>query len=1675
MPIETDLSGSPHFNDFDPKDDYYRTLFKPSVAVQVRELNGIQEMFATQIERFGDNIFRRGTIVDGCNFVFTNEQPYVKLLDTEVDGITSVLPSLYEGKFVKNSNGVTAFVVSSVNGFEASSPDLKTIYVNYINSGDDGETSTFLPGDRITITDPREVIYSVNVNSGGSGFSVSDQVVFVSKVAVNVTSGVFAAGDHIVDPSIGGVANLRIIEVDTNTLASQGHVLLTLRPRVDDLISAVSNSSFWSLETNMAVANPSNTAIGVVQAIYGSGASATFTVSGSGQVSSLNMLYRGKGYTYPPYATIKSIGNSFGINNLDLLPKNYIAQVQISSNPEAIGNGYIFGVGNGVIYQKGSFLRVSPQSVIVSKYDSLPNNVVVGFKTNETIVDSDIDTDLLDNALGTRNYTAPGADRLKLTPVLELLTKTEAASNTDFFPLVEWNDGNPYKQNPVTQYSRIGDQIAKTNYETSGSFAIDQFQVVTETVANTELEGNYFTVTVDPGLAYINGQRVQTVANYKINTLKGLDTRIANNVISLNYGNYIRVNEVGGAFLYKVGANVALYDVPKGFLSNNSLVVAGNTTPQGTNIGTAKIRSLVLETDRPGQPNSVYRAYLFDISMNTGKNFKEVRSIHYDGVYDGIADIVLDYDATTSQFYASLKDIKFDGLLFPSGVESLKNSNNTIYAYRTIDITAATANNGTLRKDISSISDEYFESSGSLSISELRSLYVVPVANNLYMYGNLTGTVNINTTSTMMVGVGTNFYSDFNEGDYVYVSNGSFTEIKNIKSIINATALMVDSVFATANNGSNFKRIFPQNVPIPFGYRNGLTANVDINRKILTLNFKQANGTQITFEGTTSTNTALGYNVRREYVTSSVKTANRNQFVKIRVANNTGGNTGPWSIGVPDAFRLRNVYVANTSTVNTASPNITSSFYLDHNQTINHLKLGYLYTTPTSRLNLTDDDYLLVEFDYFTGEGSGYYDAVSYRRTAEAAGIAETDSKPLGELTEAAHSLEIPEVYTSDGQYYDLIHNLDFRPSVEPTTVPTMDPTTAPVNPPETVTFNQIDDKKFPVPDSSASLTIEQYLGRLDTVYIGENGNIFIQNGLPDVDPKKRFMNDTPNHSMKLQVITIPPYPTVAQIKSDNIQAILTNRMANEIYMNIRLKDHTVQPSMTITDVQKAQPVVYDMEDIGNLDRRIKDLEYYVSFSLLETSITNKVIPSSVNPALNRFKFGFMVDDFSTTIYTDFRNPQYSATIEVDGDVNEGYEGVINGGQSASIGLTNPVSTILNGSVNLQAKASNRMVPAKYIWSLDHEIIGSAMANIPYIDEVIIDQGYSTIERQIIVSSNTSNNDLDFDTSDLTSNNNLVIDPNPCIPIFIQGQDGISLGNSYFSTHSTKNMSGSDINVFIQHANNPTGDMVVYFYSTGKNKIAIYLNNDANTLTAPMPLTADDISFLSTNRDIVNFRENEQPVVNNFSTPPIISTITGYVKGWVKYVLPWFVNAIYRVEVISADGSKWKYLNVTPTNVSTPGSTIIDVSRCALVTPPYGTYNGSLKIGEINNIYAGNLPDDIAKTNAKGLKAYCTGLKPNTLHKFFINGQEYIKNIPIYEEYENKIITSSETSYSDPMIRPLVSDSQGKLYFTALIYTLGLDTQIPSLDSVDGYMTFEIIGKGSYAKYIVKARNNTII
>lgn len=1335
MALETDLNVSPYFDDFDSKKDFYKVLFQPGVAVQARELNQLQSILQHQIEKFGDNVFKRGTIIDGCTITKHDKVPYIKINDLTTDGLQIDI-SLYDNLYVKNASNVEAYIVKTTSGLQSRSPDLNTLFVNYINSGNNFATDTFAADETLTVFDKSYPIFNIKVNDGASKFANNDSVVVMSALAVQNSTGgaanaaLFASGTVIQN----GVANAVIIEA--NTTANSSALILKVRPEYSDLISA--NTIKFRFAAGEQIINFTSGTSANVAAIIGSGAVGSITTDSLGKVTAIQVIGRGSGYYVEPHVTIAnnsttSTATATELGELELVAETFLATIQVANATTIpIGTGYGVTIGEGTIYQKGFFSRVASQFEVVNKYSNTAFDKSVGFYTNESIVNSNQDQSLLDNATGTYNYAAPGADRLKLTPAIGVLTKAEADANSEFLPIIEFTDGRPYRVNQDTVYNVIGRQLAERTFEESGNYVIDQFLTLTKDSGTFSDTASLVKMNIDPGKAYINGIRIETINNYKQNMNKG--TTKLNDPSSqtrLGYGNYYEVDELAGSFNFDIGGEVELYGSPTNYISSGGTTI----TPAGSKIGTARIRTFAWQNGDIGNANCVYRMYLFDIKMDAGKNTQDVRSIYYNSGNKAIADVVLDNGI------AVLRDTRDSSLLFKLK-NATSNVSNITYQYRTINASETSNAAGYVVLNLSS--NEFFPYTEELNTSEKRDLIVIPNG-NFKSQSSATGTISTaNNTTANVVGTGTLFASQFSPGDYVLLANSTAgnTASAQIVSIANSTLMTLATVPGKTYSGGSITLYYPQNIPISLTNKASKFANVDSsNSQIMTI-FLGNTVANATSNAAASMPVSVVYNAQRNNVSSAAKTSNRGNYARIRIANNnTAGVRGPWPLGVSDAYRLRGVYkkdatvqditfnvatditgsatanafititnnpfangdslvysnatgvgvlgglvnntayfavFANTSgfalsatrgganltltsnstsvhkfTGNTAFftentfgvTDVTNQFYIDHGQNEDFLDISKLVRKPRYDI-LGVNDILLVKFDAFES-AAGVKTISSYTIN---------DSANLASLVADAsiNTLELTEFEGRTGIYYDVRDCVDLRPAAANTINYVTDISSVAaganaasiINPtfPSNSNYFSAASAFFPVPNSTLSANVSSYLGRIDRVIINSIGGFEIRNGEPAVTPVVPPSQDS---SLTLQIYNVPPYPSLPEVLSNEMIAISDTKVLSAI-SGKRKVNYTIKPAIGAAERSRIQQRRYTMSDIGSLDRRIKDLEYYVSFTLAEALAKARFIPSSLDAALDRFKFGFFVDPFTDYAYADRGNPEFYSTIRSD-------------------------------------------------------------------------------------------------------------------------------------------------------------------------------------------------------------------------------------------------------------------------------------------------------------------------------------------------------------------------------------------------------------------------------------------
>ena len=595
MGIETDLNVNPYFDDFDESKDFHRVLFKPAVPLQARELTTLQTILQNQVEKFGQFTFKEGSIVKGCTFTYNRDIEYAKILDKDSTGLDINVNLFGEGDYLVSSQNLVARVVTTASGLETQNPDLNTLFFNYLNTGNAASSNTtFLKGEELKV---------IAASSGVESISFT-----------GIPSDVF-------------VNNNDTVSVTTNLSGSgfSGNVVTTDNTNVFSSVKINANGTGFTADDL-----PSPTIVAANGGVITQGTSSSNSV-----FDFANALSNG------------SITTSVTLNKIGLVTVADSDFETDTSNTELLVTGKAFqmNVQDGVIFQKGTFQRFAEQSIIVSKYTNKPNELAVGVTTEESFVNSSVDTSLLDNASGFANENAPGADRLKLVPTLTVNTIANGISSNNFLRLVEFQHGMPVKLNSQAALSGLGEVLERRLFETSGDYVVQPLSLGTErNFSNSDM----VTLGVGAGIGYNKGRRFELVNTSRINLPKATTTQTSNNQeLSINYGNYVEIDEMIGEFGIENNDRVLIMDTAMNSITNhndseslssntNIKFTTSNTTLQtGSTIsnvvGHARVRAVETVSSDPNLRTSKYNLYLYDVSMNTGKSFeKHAKSIfHY--------------------------------------------------------------------------------------------------------------------------------------------------------------------------------------------------------------------------------------------------------------------------------------------------------------------------------------------------------------------------------------------------------------------------------------------------------------------------------------------------------------------------------------------------------------------------------------------------------------------------------------------------------------------------------------------------------------------------------------------------------------------------------------------------------------------------------------------------------------------------------------------------------------------------------------------------------------------------------------------------------------------------------------------------------------------------------------
>ena len=309
-----------------------------------------------------------------------------------------------------------------------------------------------------------------------------------------------------------------------------------------------------------------------------------------------------------------------------------------------------------------------------------------------------------------------------------------------------------------------------------------------------------------------------------------------------------------------------------------------------------------------------------------------------------------------------------------------------------------------------------------------------------------------------------------------------------------------------------------------------------------------------------------------------------------------------------DVFKLKYVYEGTTSnppSVDSAGnlvsgTDVTYKYNFDDGQRdtyydVSRIVLKPGFDAPTGQL--------VIAFDYFEHSAGDFCTVDSYLHQA------------------GVSAEEIPLFNSTINGVISLRDCIDFRPKVDSNTTITGFQDQSIVS-----LFDSTDYITFigeggiptltPAPDSNLSYTAsfseKQYLDRIDGLFLTKQGEFIVKSGNSSLNPSRPEAVDD---AVALCYLHIPAFT-----KSS--------------------KDVRIVP----VDNKR-----YTMRDIGKLEKRIERLEYYTSLSILEQQALNMQIKDNVG--IDKFKSGFLVDNFETHKVGNLKSIDYKCAIDTQQSV----------------------------------------------------------------------------------------------------------------------------------------------------------------------------------------------------------------------------------------------------------------------------------------------------------------------------------------------------------------------------------------------------------------------------------------
>ena len=1119
-----DFNTEPYNDDFNENNKFYRILFRPSFAVQARELTQLQTILQKQIEYQGNHIFKNGAMVIPGQISLDSNYSYVKLQTFYGSDVIETYIDNFAGREIAGTSGVKATVLKVVR---EEGSDETTLYVRYSSSADDNVIKTFSDDEVITTTSGTGTYTVQAIASNATGVGS----------AATIERGVFYVNGHFV------LCDAQTIILDKYNNTPTYRVGLTVNevkttPEDDETLldNAQTSYNYAAPGAHRYYIDLILTKIPLLNGAYSW--TANTKVAEGDIVKSGNLFYQVTiaGTTSSTAPTHTSSTASNGSATLRYV-QTYVASLDVDSDSNFIE---LLSTNSGLVQQQVSTTTYAEIEKTLARrtFDESGNYTVRPFHI-----------DVREHRNNNRGQW--------VTDTAYLIGDVVTNAGITY---VATNNGTSKTVVPVHTTGIVSD--SSTTGGVSWEYNLAPYYnrgIYSPTDASNPGSDNKLAIGLEPGKAYVQGYELEKIVTEYVTIDKARDyVQVNDSYLTTPIGNYVLVTNINSLPPFDSTSGM-----PSVILYNRFTSSVGVAPASATQVGTARVRGIEWDNGTVGTQSAVYKLYLFDVQLTTGYDFaRDVKSFYYSR-----SDTNLNFTGDIKELTSNLIGSGTTYSTYPG----TRGSSTTIYG-------VGTAFSGGTTKPVASPALKVGDYIYVGSTSNRRR--VVTITNNEQITVDTAVTVDGGIISLIQTAV----QEPQNDSLIYPLPNYAIRSVRasdDITKNIIYYGIQYLPGETSAPDGSG-------NCTLPLTSASGVFADpAETDNYILVYDDATAGGavvspTSYTSGGSSSITFTLPdtYASKDFIVMATVKKVDIGEKSKtlasatVTLTTQATASKPILSLGKADILRIKSVKM-DTGTY--ASPtgsytiDISDRYELDNGQRDTHYDIGKLllkqsFSPPSAPIT--------ISFDWFEHGTGDYFTKNSY---------------PIDT------SIKAVDVPSYDG--YSLRDVIDFRPRIGD----------------DGLTFSGANSSFSLLPKRGQDLTVDYsyYLARNDKIAIDISGTFINIKGVSSLNPVE------------------PSDPTIGMV----------------LY-KLNLEPYTFGTTNKNVIVEQVDNKRYTMRDIGKLEKRIDNLEYYTSLSLLEQETKSLSVTDS--NGLERFKNGFIVDSFTGHNVGNVTSPDYLCSVDME-------------------------------------------------------------------------------------------------------------------------------------------------------------------------------------------------------------------------------------------------------------------------------------------------------------------------------------------------------------------------------------------------------------------------------------------